>query len=439
MTDSRLHIITIFILIILLTSCSNASVPSNAEEQSTNNNATCPSIVQSAVVAANQNCASVGRNQVCYGNVALEAKTINNASLNLPGDIVDLENVERLELSPMDVSQARWGVVMMKLQANISGTTPGQAVTFLMFGDVELENRDANNSDLQSFYFRTGIGDAQCDESPESGILVQTPEGVANISLSLNNVDIVLGSTAYLQAQPEAQMRVNVIEGRAEVTAQGVTQLVEAGNQTQIELDEEGLAVSEPSIPVPYESTELDILPIDMLERGIEVASTVFSTSFLEDAENWRIFQDGSDFEYFPADDESNGYVCARDLGQGIYWYFETPEQWAGDRSDLYNGELRYRMRQRDNAGTVSGLPDIMLVSDEMILHYEFGDKPLLTWTSFSAPLNENGGWTLNDEVATADNFQTVLSNLTSIRIRGEYVNGADSACMDAVQLVKGT
>ena len=30
---------------------------------------------------------------------------------------------------------------------------------------------------MQAFYFRSGIGDAPCAEAPNSGILIQTPEG----------------------------------------------------------------------------------------------------------------------------------------------------------------------------------------------------------------------------------------------------------------------
>ena len=58
---------------------------------------------------------------------------------------------------------------------------------------------------MQAFYFKTGITQTSCAEAPQDGILIQTPEGAGQINIRANDVDIQLGSTAYLQAQPERQ------------------------------------------------------------------------------------------------------------------------------------------------------------------------------------------------------------------------------------------
>ena len=59
---------------------------------------------------------------------------------------------------------------------------------------------------MQAFYLTTGIGDAGCNEAPESGVLIQTPEGVSEVTFNINGVDVAMGSTVLFQAQPDAAM-----------------------------------------------------------------------------------------------------------------------------------------------------------------------------------------------------------------------------------------
>jgi hypothetical protein len=125
---------------------------------------------------------------------------------------------------------------------------------------------------MQAFLFQSGVDDRPCQEAPDSGILIQTPEGVGEISLLVNEVNIQLGSTAYLQAQPNGVLSVAVVEGQARVTAFGVTQLVPAGSQVLIPLDAAGVASAAPPRPVPYNFASLSSLPISLLTRQIDIA-----------------------------------------------------------------------------------------------------------------------------------------------------------------------
>jgi hypothetical protein len=59
-------------------------------------------------------------------------------------------------------------------------------------------------------------------------------------------------------------------------------------------------------------------------------------------------------------------------------------------------------------------------------------------WTSYSVPLAATG-WRLNDlsgAQISSEQFTTVLSNLTSLKIRAEYQTGADIGKLDNVALV---
>jgi hypothetical protein len=132
---------------------------------------------------------------------------------------------------------------------------------------------------MQAFYFTTGINDAPCAEAPDSGILIQTPQGAGEISLRLNYVDIQLGSTVYLQAVPGDVMRVTVIEGHATLTADGESQVVPARTVSAVPLDSSGVASGAPEFPTPVDDNALEALPLDTLPEVVEVAPPVLDSN----------------------------------------------------------------------------------------------------------------------------------------------------------------
>jgi hypothetical protein len=142
----------------------------------------------------------------------------------------------------------------MNVQANIPDTMPGQGVTFLLFGDVDITN--AGDS-MEAFYFSSGVGTAGCNEA-QSGIIISTPEGAGVVSLVANDVTIELGSTAILTAIPDDVMTIALTEGNATVTADGVSQEFEGDFQVTVPINEDLEAVGAPSEPepIPEETTE---------------------------------------------------------------------------------------------------------------------------------------------------------------------------------------
>jgi hypothetical protein len=321
--------------------------------------ATCPEIVQAALDATDEQCSAAGRNEVCYGNVNLEATPqpgIEEFNFATPGDLVEVSAVESLSLSSRVEEAGEWGIALMQLQTNLPDSLPGQNVTFLLFGDVQITNGVETNVDpitidvtaqgninvrsgpsadrermaglsggetvtaigrnaastwlqvsladgstgwvsaevvsvdddisllnvidpaalpltpMQAFYFQSGIGDAPCAGAPDSGILVQTPEGVGEIQFTVNEVNITLGSTAYLQAQAGVEMTASVVEGQATVTAGGATVVAPAGTRVRIPITVDLRASGAPVGPEPYRDADLAALPVDSLAREIAVA-----------------------------------------------------------------------------------------------------------------------------------------------------------------------
>jgi hypothetical protein len=210
--------------------------------------ADCPQIVEAALDAADEFCADTGRNQACYGHIALTADLrgdVADVVFEQPGDMVDVVSLDTLRLNPMNVETGDWGVALMRLQANLPNTLPGQNITFLMFGDVEIRNAvsgdDPPNTEIhamQAFYLRTGIGDAPCEGAPQSGLVVQTPQGAGSVVFNINGVDVEMGSTVFFQADAEEGMMVSTLEGAAHVSDTLGSQPILAGTWVRIPLDE---------------------------------------------------------------------------------------------------------------------------------------------------------------------------------------------------------
>lgn len=218
----------------------------------------CPTIVADALSATGSACSSIGRNEACYGNVQIVAELADSAlPFEKQGDIIELANLERLTLAPYDEATNAWGVALMNVQANIPDTMPGQGVTFLLFGDVDITN--AGDS-MEAFYFSSGVGTAGCNEA-QSGIIINTPKGVGTVSLIANDVTIELGSTAVLTAIPDDIMTIALTEGNATVTAEGVSQEFEGDFQVTIPINEDLEAVGAPSEPEPIPEETTEILP----------------------------------------------------------------------------------------------------------------------------------------------------------------------------------
>ena len=340
-------------LLLILLSCF-----STAFAQTSTPSGTCTAIMQKAMAAVESDCAPTGRNQACYGYVSLQATPragVQNFNFSSQGDLASVGDLASLRLSQMTATT--WGIALMKIQANLPDALPGQNVTFLLFGDVQIDNavdsstptvditsngginvrsgpgtsyqvagslakgdtttangRNADSSwlriqipdsnslgwvsaplvtpasdvsalnvidpssaatpfkPMQAFYFKTGIGDTSCEGAPQDGILIQTPQGAGQIDLRANDVDIQLGSTAYLQAQAGSQMTISVVEGEGHATADGKTVAIPAGSQVSIPIDANLKASGAPGDVQPYDPSLVNPLPVQVLPQAITIA-----------------------------------------------------------------------------------------------------------------------------------------------------------------------
>lgn len=125
---------------------------------------------------------------------------------------------------------------------------------------------------MQAFFFQSGVDDAPCEEAPNSGLLVQTPEGVASVTLWMDEVVIQMDGTGFVQAEPNGDLTVNVLDGAAQVEANGEIRTAVAGTAVSVPLDENLSPAGEPSAPQPIDPNDVQALPLDLLDDEVEVA-----------------------------------------------------------------------------------------------------------------------------------------------------------------------
>ncbi|MBL8155511.1 MAG: hypothetical protein JNM70_15115 [Anaerolineae bacterium] len=229
----------------------------------------CDGLVAAALERADSFCTSLGRNQACYGSSLVNAQLAegSNEEFGSVGDVADLSAIRSLTTAALDVEQQVWGIAFLKVQANLPDTLPGQNVTFLLYGGATLENVTPQ---MNAVVLKTDVASTSCASAPAAALLIQSPDGT-RATLSINGADIALGSTAYVTAAQNQEMRIATIEGAADVTANNVTRRVEPGAQIRVTLGgANGLeAVSAPSEPEPYDLQAAQQAPLPLLDRPV--------------------------------------------------------------------------------------------------------------------------------------------------------------------------
>ena len=133
---------------LLLLGLGTISVSIGAQEENA-----CPTIVQTAIQTTGTVCQTIGRNQLCYGNGQIEATAregVTDFTLGQAGDVANVADLQTLRLYPLNTTAGTWGVALMRIQANIPGAMPGENVTFVLFGDVQVNNLGDPNAVVEA-------------------------------------------------------------------------------------------------------------------------------------------------------------------------------------------------------------------------------------------------------------------------------------------------
>jgi len=209
----------------------------------------CQAILTKAYQSIQDSCGTLGRNKACYvnDNVSAELSSGASGSFSTPGDILPIKAIRSIAASPLDLQNQTWGLSLLKLQANLPDTLPGQNVTFLVYGGTSVEN---TSGDMRSFYFSSTLGNAGCQELPGDGMVVSSPNHM-RVTFNANGVQITIASTIVLHAQPNQTMTIGLIEGQAQVKTAAGFQTLLPGQEVSVKMGgPKGLtATGAPSAP----------------------------------------------------------------------------------------------------------------------------------------------------------------------------------------------
>jgi hypothetical protein len=123
---------------------------------------------------------------------------------------------------------------------------------------------------MQAVLFTSGAGGSPCAEAPPDGMLIQTPEGTAEVRMLINEVAISMSATAFVQTEPEGDLSINMLSGSGTVTVNGQSQPIVAGTRVRVAMGEDGRAVGVPGYPQPYDADLLGVLPTSQLTTDVE-------------------------------------------------------------------------------------------------------------------------------------------------------------------------
>jgi uncharacterized protein YraI len=139
---------------------------------------------------------------------------------------------------------------------------------------------------MQAFKLQTASSDAPCPGAPSSGLIIQSPNIKTPAELIVNGVRLRLSATAFIQAAPGASMMINMLDGYAEVEANASKQIVPAGARLQIPLDDTLMPSGDIAAAEPYDTADLQSLPLDNLERRVTVRPPLTPEGIVEALKN---------------------------------------------------------------------------------------------------------------------------------------------------------
>ncbi len=175
------------------------------------------------------------------------------------------------------------------------------------------------------------------------------------------------------------------------------------------------------------------------------LAGVIARSTFDVDRDGWIANELGggnNSLTYNPSGGNPGGYLNAADILDGRTWSWVAPAKFLGNVSAAYRGTLTFDLREHPG-GTQYDEPngDVTLTGGGITLAFDTPNNPAVgnIWTSYSVSLLESAqGWHLNNlsgATPTQAQFQTALASLTSLRIRGEFINGDDNGDLDNVIL----
>ena len=162
-------------------------------------------------------------------------------------------------------------------------------------------------------------------------------------------------------------------------------------------------------------------------------------STFDTDDEGWLVVGDATSAipDWHSQGGNPGGYISADDTAAGGVWYWEAPSKFRGNQLQSFGKNLKFQLTQ-NNFSYPFDYYDVIIEGNNKTLVIDLSPNPLATWTQYVVKLDNSVAWkisTFEGNLATNTDIQEVLSNIVSLRIRGEYESGPDTGQLDNVIL----
>ncbi len=159
------------------------------------------------------------------------------------------------------------------------------------------------------------------------------------------------------------------------------------------------------------------------------------SSTFDANDQGWLLNGDATAVELRSVGGNPGGHICGKDSVNGDIWYFIAPYPFLGDASRAYGKRLTWDLKQDNMYQQLKGR-DVVLQGGGLSLVFNIRATPARDWTPYEARIDGTSGWKIDEPAqpdATEAQVRGVLKSVTSLRLRGEFADGPDSACLDNV------
>lgn len=167
-------------------------------------------------------------------------------------------------------------------------------------------------------------------------------------------------------------------------------------------------------------------------------AVTIASSSFSDGTEGWLAINGSAPATFVASGGDPGGYIYGRDVGAGVVWMFSAPSSFLGDLSSALGGTLSFSLATFSNGSPQSAsLPDVKFIGPTTSLVAKISSTPGPVWTRYSVTITP-GDWRLENmqgAVATQADFVSVLSQVSALRIRGDFTTSTEVTWLDSVVL----
>ncbi|XWX02721.1 SH3 domain-containing protein [Aggregatilineales bacterium SYSU G02658] len=120
---------------------------------------------------------------------------------------------------------------------------------------------------MQAFIVSSRDVDPSCADAPNSGLLLQSPDGLSSrVRTRINKVLIEFNGTLFIRSQPNASFSAIVLEGEARFIADNFRSEAVSGLEVIVSVDGQSQATSAP-VPDTYDASLVRHLPVSLLGR----------------------------------------------------------------------------------------------------------------------------------------------------------------------------